>query len=57
MPVSVVALLAIGQLAEHGDGVAADLHRFEHVDGVDAPMWARAVVLMTLARRDNRTHF
>jgi hypothetical protein len=32
MPVSVVALLASGQLAEHGDGVAADLHRFEHVD-------------------------
>jgi hypothetical protein len=34
MLVSVVALLASGQLAEHGDGdgVAADLHSFEHVD-------------------------
>ena len=32
MPVSIVALLASGQLAEHGDGVAADLHCFEHVD-------------------------
>ena len=32
MPVSAVAVLASGQLAEHGDGVAADLHRFEHVD-------------------------